>query len=94
MEVHDGICSHFVHIHVESFFVLWLHNFCVGRRQGSSRESNTALLSIKAVIYKVDLEHGESFYFSKPPINCNVKDVEPISSGVTFINVVSWVVYD
>ena len=55
---------------------------------------NTALLSVKVIIYKFDLLHGELFYFSKSPVNCNVEDVEPVSSGIAFIDVIFWIIYD
>ena len=51
-------------------------------------------MGVKAVIYEFDLLHGESFYFSKSPVDSNVEDVEPVSSGMVFIDVIFWVIYD
>ena len=55
---------------------------------------NTTLLGIKVVIYEFNLLHGESFYFSKSPIDSNVKDVEPIPVGMVFVDVVFWIIND
>ena len=55
---------------------------------------NTTLLSVEAVVYEFNLLHGESFYFSKSPVDSNVEDVKPVSSGMVFIDVVFWIIYD
>ena len=55
---------------------------------------DTALLGVEVVIYEFDLLHGKSFYFSKSPVNSNVEDVEPVSSGLVFVDVLFWIIYD
>ena len=55
---------------------------------------NTALLGVEVVVYEFNLLHGELFYFSKSPVDCNVEDVEPVSSGMVFIDVIFWIIYD
>ena len=55
---------------------------------------NTTLLSVEAVIYKFNLLHGKSFYFSKSPVDSDVEDVKPVSSGMVFVDVVFWIIYD
>ena len=46
------------------------------------------------VVYEFDLLHGESFYFSKSPVNCGVEDIEPVSLSMAFVDVVFWIIYD
>ena len=41
-----------------------------------------------------NLLHGESFYFSKSPVDSDVEDVEPVSLGMVFVDVVFWIIYD
>ena len=53
---------------------------------------NTTLLRVEAVIYEFNLLHGESFYFSKSPVDSDVEDVEPVSSGMVFVDVVFWII--
>ena len=55
---------------------------------------NTALLSVEVVVYEFNLLHGKSFYFSKSPVNCDVEDVEPVSLGMAFVDVIFWIIYD
>ena len=46
------------------------------------------------IVYEFDLLHGESFYFSKSPVNRDVEDVEPVMSGIAFVDVIFRIIYD
>ena len=46
------------------------------------------------VIYQFNLLHGESFYFSKSPVDSNVEDVKTVLSGMIFVDVVFWIIND
>ena len=46
------------------------------------------------VIYEFNLLHGKLFYFSKSPVDSDVEDVKPVSSGMVFVDVVFWIIND
>ena len=60
----------------------------------SNKIKGKVKIIITAVIYEFNLLHGELFYFSESPVDSNVEDVKPVSSGMVFVDVIFWIIYN